>query len=696
MSDTDDRHQQQIESDRKALAEGTEFVELWLKKIDAARAEEKDWRKRSEEAIKVFEADQTESVPYNVLAANGQILLPALYNSTPVPDVRRKFDSGGPVEKMVADIAERLIACEIDAQDYDTEQRAAVRDSYVVGRGVLRVRYAPQMGEGDVVKSQSVQVERVEWDRFIRGPAGSWATMPWVAFIHDLTRDDLVRLNEKIGPRIGVGDKNSERQDDDKAGRIEAIIKTTRVYEVWDKATKSVIFLSEKHKAEPILVQRDPLGLKGFFPVFRPLQPIQRVSSLTPVVPYDLFRRQSEELNRITRRINKLIDQLKVRGLYDSRLAADLNRLKDADDGEYEPAQDATQFAQGSGGLEAAIAHWPMEPTVVALQQLYLQRDQVKAIIDQISGVADILRGEVDPNEKLGQTQIKQQAGSIRITDWQNEIGRINRDIFRAMVEIFAEHYADPTIMAKTGLPSREQNQQAVEQQQVFPIALQTFRSEMSSYLIDIETDSTIRADMTRNQEQMTNFMGVTGQFVQGMTAAGQAMPPLIPAMIEVYTAFARKFKLGKQAEDVLDGLPTKVQEAMAQMQQQAQGPSPEQQKLEADQQRMEMESQAAQQKAHLEAQSLQAKAAHEERMAGLKERLAQVDMQIKAMDLELKREEMTLKRQAAEQDQMLRAEEREQERAMMHEVNALKRQGMADKMVFEKRRQQKQERPRA
>lgn len=677
MSETDDRHQQQIETEGKSLREGVSLVELWLKKIEAARAEEREWRTSAEKAIKIFEAD--EKTPYNVLASNGQVLLPALYNSTPTPDVRRKFDSGGPVEKMVVDIAERLISCEVDAQDYDTEQRSVVRDSYVTGRGVLRIRYAPQVGDGDVIQAQSVKIERVEWDRFVRGPSGSWATMPWVSFIHDLTRDELIKLNPRIGASIGVGDKGGE-SDDNEVGRIESILQTTRVYEVWDKASRSVLFLSEKHKAEPIVVVRDPLGLRDFFPVFRPLQPVQRVSSLTPVVPYDLYREQSEELNRITRRINKLTDQLKVRGLTDARIMADLERLRQCDDGEYVGANDATALAQGSKGLEGSVLHWPMEPTVAALQQLYVQRESAKQIIDQISGVADILRGEVDPNEKLGQTQIKQQAGSIRITDWQNEIARINRDVFRAMVEIFARWYEDQTIQVKTGLPTREQSEQAAQEQQVFPIALQAFRSEIASYLIDIETDSTIRADMTRNQEQMTQFMGVTGQFVQGMTAAGQAMPPLIPAMIEVYTAFARKFKLGKQAEDVLDGLPIKVDQAMAQMQARMQGPSPEQQAMEQEQGRAQQQFEAEQQREAAKVERENAKAARDEQREALRH---QREMEKMDRAHAIETEKIMRDREFAEQDRQAKRETAEFEMgnrermAQIDQTSALRSKGL-------------------
>jgi hypothetical protein len=109
------------------------------------------------------------------------------------------------------------------------------------------------------------------------------------------------------------------------------------------------------------------------------------------------------------------------------------------------------------------------------------------------------------------------------------------------------------------------------------PQAIQLLQDNLNRrFRIDIETDSTVRADMSRSQEQMNLFMQGTAQFVQGMTQAAQIAPQMLPAMIEVYLAFARRFKLGKQAEDAIESL-SQMGEQLAQMAQQQQSqPSPE------------------------------------------------------------------------------------------------------------------------
>jgi hypothetical protein len=259
-----------------------------------------------------------------------------------------------------------------------------------------------------------------------------------------------------------------------------------------------------------------------------------------------------------------------------------------------------------------------------------------------------------------------------------------------------------------TGLPQNE------EQEKAWPQVLQVFRSEARSYRVDIETDSTIRADMTRNQDQMNNFLAGTGQFASAMAGViqipsiGQAA---VPVMVEVYTAFARKFKLGKQAEDALDKLSQMAQQMSEQPQQEQPDPEAEKIKMEmeASKQKNELDMQTMTAKTQMEGQALQMKAAHDERMMQLAEQKAQMEIELKQFELQMKREEMALKAQAAQQDAQIKSAERAEDFAfgqaerretagMMHETNEAKRQGMADKAKFDaqKRKQQSQQRPSA
>jgi hypothetical protein len=86
-------------------------------------------------------------------------------------------------------------------------------------------------------------------------------------------------------------------------------------------------------------------------------------------------------------------------------------------------------------------------------------------------------------------------------------------------------------------------------------------------YRIDVESDSTIRGDLTRNQHTMTLFLQGTAQFAGAMAPIVQQAPGMLQPVMEIYAAFARNFKLGRQAEDALDALADAARQAGTQPQ---------------------------------------------------------------------------------------------------------------------------------
>jgi hypothetical protein len=92
------------------------FVREWLEAIDLAGDEEKDWRDDAEKAVKLFRGtERTGGRQFNILHANTETLIPALYNSIPVPDVRRRWNDGralanpqNPQEKQQAEASSKV------------------------------------------------------------------------------------------------------------------------------------------------------------------------------------------------------------------------------------------------------------------------------------------------------------------------------------------------------------------------------------------------------------------------------------------------------------------------------------------------------------------------------------------------------------------------------------------------------------
>ena len=157
-----------------------------------------------------------------------------------------------------------------------------------------------------------------------------------------------------------------------------------------------------------------------------------------------------KELNRITARINKIVNALKVRGAYAAHLS-EVGRIISADDNQMVAIENASEIAN-MGGLDKAIWIMPIDRLIQVLEGLYAARQQTIQAIYEITGLGDVMRGVSNPHETLGAQQIKSQWGSVRVRDRQMELARFLRDIGRLVGEVIAENFQPDTLMAMSNI----------------------------------------------------------------------------------------------------------------------------------------------------------------------------------------------------------------------------------------------------
>ena len=80
------------------------------------------WRAQAKETIDRYKANKARS--FNILYANTQTTVPALYNSEPVPDVRRRFGDDDEAGQTLAEIIERAISIQAEMYDFDSVMRS--------------------------------------------------------------------------------------------------------------------------------------------------------------------------------------------------------------------------------------------------------------------------------------------------------------------------------------------------------------------------------------------------------------------------------------------------------------------------------------------------------------------------------------------------------------------------------------------
>lgn len=659
----------------------------WLERIRGSESREEGWRDDAEAAEKTYacnpkaKAKSGKLYDFNILHSNVETIVPAIYNSTPVPDVRPRFitaigpapqppappqqpqGQGAPGQpqppqpdpqaiqqfqqqmqewqaKAIADktakdfgtMIERAITVLIDDNKLDTEIESVAQDSFLSGRGVLRLSFEatfqqqpttdeqgqpvtdPETGEPvveDKATDESIDFQAWSWRDFRMGKAKRWKDVPWIAFQHHMPREDLDDFKDaELVSSQPVPTMDNEDDDDN----------DICVWEVWDKRTKQVWFIDANTGAVQ-KIEEDPLGLPGFFPTPEIVQPITLTGNMTPVCPFTVYKKLADELDLCTKRIAAIMKGLKVRGGVMGD-ASDIQKIAAAGDNELVTIAGVEQLVQ-TGGLEKAVVWWPIQQAIAVLQQLYLQRDVIKSAIYEITGISDIVRGASNANETLGAQQIKTQWGSLRIQKMQRMIERQVRNVFAMMADIIVTKFSPETLQEMTGI-------------EITPEIMEMMSGPVSSsYRVDVESDSTVKADLTRVKGEMAEFLQGTSQFFATMAPVIGQAPDMAEPMAEIYASFARAFRLGKQAEDAIERISQGAKEAAKQDK-----PDPAQEAMQKD-----MEFKAKK----LELDFMNAKTDAE---------IKQAELQIKQAELQLKQRELGIKEQEVQQNGQFRAAE--------------------------------------
>lgn len=636
MTEQDQQSAEYTKADLEKLGE------KWAERIRLAEKREEKWSKKADKAELAFLAggDEDKDAPeFNILHSNVETIVPSIYNSTGKPDIRPRHNKADPLAKLVADVFERATVAMVDDSRLDAEVEQAAQDVFVAGRGVVRVKFdadvteqpvMDQMGQPmldeagqpavqQVVANERVEYEVVSWRDFRMGPATRWKDVPWVAFRHCISQEVLEKIEDPALKELQAGPEGAVKDDQD-----------VHIWEIWCKDSGKVYFIvAENNKV--LNIKPDPLRLSGFFPCATPVQPITATGKMTPVCPYDVYQTLADELDIITRRIRGLTEILKAKGAMAGSNEA-LDDLSQADDGEIVAMADMENI-MAQGGLEKAVMWWPIDRVVQVIRELNVQREQTKQAIYEITGISDIIRGASASSETATAQQIKTQWGSLRIKKMQRMVERLVRELFVLTVEICSQHFSPQTLQKLAGI-------------QIPPEAMQLLQRPFDHYRIDVETDSTVRADLQKNRGEMSEFLQGTAQFFNTMAPVVQQAPQAAGAVVEMYSSFARQFNLGKQAEDALDQLAEIAKQAAANP-----PPNPEQEAKKAE---MQARAQSEQQKMALEQQRLQADL-----------QIKQVELQIKQAELQIKREELQLEEARATTDaaaKMLDLELRDEE----------------------------------
>jgi hypothetical protein len=673
-------YEEEKDSDQAAEKKRSQ-VQFWLKQIDESLLREEDWRKAGKDCVTMYEARK--DISFNMLYANTETLSPALYSSTPKPAVMRRYKNEEDlVAKIGAEILNRALTYQMDTNgdavnDFDELMEDIVLSGLVPGRGVVWYRYdakfeqaAPALNvleERDGGKAitptppvrkvvdEDILRELVPWDQYTQGFARQWRDVPWVARCHNLTKDELMAQFPECGAKVVCTSAEPEDTHQHKGSHAESgAPQTAAVWEIWDKTTKTVWFVSSGYAEGPMKQESDPLKLSGFFPCPRPLSFTRQLSGLVPQTLYEYYRAQAEELEAVTKRLKGLIQAMRIRGMYNA-LIDDIAQLLDSEENTLMPITSAGAL---EGDLQRAIWLVPIQDYVPVIQELWTQREQLKKVIYEMTGISDIIRGSTVASETATAQGIKSKWGTLRLQTMQGRVKRLAREMLRMESEIMCGHFGKAKFKAMTDThlltnEEREQLQQGLQAeaqsamlageqpQPPNPQVLRALKSPtwedvlkflkndmLRMFRLDIETDSTLADSIRADQEEMTAMLTAVTQLIQGLTPAVQGGFLGFETAKGILVGVARRFRLGSDLETALDS---------------AQAPPPpaeEAGKAEAQQ------AAVAQQKQQME---MQAKQAEDARVQAQEDR--QAEMAEKQLDMQMKQQQMALDSQRMQQD---------------------------------------------
>ena len=629
--------------------------EDWYNRIMSYERSYKLWEARVDKILKRYKDDSRNktnpNARFNILWSNVQTITPAVFARLPRPDVSRRFRDNDPIGRVASMLLERALEFEIEHYgDYKSAMVNCVTDRLLGGRGTAWVRYEPHFrakeekepedgweltetidakqahdpsyvnGKGDVgeplegampeeednepgeveeeIEYECCPVDYVHWRDFGHTVARTWEEVTAVWRKVYLNRSALVeRFGEELGKQIPLDTKpeqvgKSYTKNDDQAYQAQ-------IYEIWDKETGKVLWIS-KSMGKILDEREDPLELENFWPCPKPLYATLTTDSLEPIPDFTIYQDQARELDDLCDRIDGLIGALKVRGLYDAS-ASELQRLfsEGNESNVLIPVKNWMAFAEKQG-MKGALDLVDIAPFATALAQCYQAMEQVKGQIYELMGIADIQRGQTDPNETLGAQVIKSNNAAGRLKTMQHAVVDFATSLLAIKSQIICQHFTEDTIIKIAGGMQMDENDKAL-----IPQAIALLKDEVSkNFRIEVTSDSMIFQDEQQEKQDRMEFLQSIGGFMEKAIPASQASPELTPLLMEMLKFAVTGFKAGKSLEGLIDETADKFRLQAKQMEGQ---PKPPPMAVQIEQMKMQAKSQELQIQNQLEMQKLQA-----------------------------------------------------------------------------------------
>ncbi|MBR1601353.1 MAG: hypothetical protein IJ677_07220, partial [Alphaproteobacteria bacterium] len=462
-----------------------------------------------------------------------ETLKPFLYFKQPTPFVVRSRKTSDEAENLAATLLERALLWNMKQFDFDSVIKYARNDFLLSGMGILWEQYNPSfynLGKELIKNREQVDTVYVSPTSFLADTekVEVWEDVSWIARrtclnlaeLADNFEQDIVEYLEQ---RFG------------EAARI-------TVYEIWDKVSKCIYFLSPEYPYDFLDVYEDTLHLSGFFPCPKPIMSTLTNDGIIPVPDYVEIKTLLDELDGVNNRMRLTMQALKVSGCYDNSFP-ELANILDKDVtlvslSEFEKLKDA-------GGIKGVIDFAPIEQYINALQALAGRRQTLIDSIYEITGVSDIMRGSAKVGETATAVTKKTNFGTLRNQDRQNDMQRFLKDLLRIKAEIICEQFSPQFLLSFLGREELKDMNTAVKAVKILKA------DKLRSMIIDLETDGCY--DLDQEEERTLKVLRHINEIINMAFDIVSKQPALLPLYKQMLESAVATMPKARQFDAIMD-----------------------------------------------------------------------------------------------------------------------------------------------
>jgi hypothetical protein len=655
----------------------------WVMEFQTAERFTEKWHTQGNRCIDSFlgdSKDEFRKARLNLFYTNIVTLKAMLFAKLPKVEADRRFlDPNDDVARVASEMITRLLTHDMASPEdtFDSAIKEALSDRLIPGGGDVRLQYE-MTEEGEQKTDECCKFVYTNWEDVLWSPCRTASELRWKAYRAYMDKDEVrKRFGDEVADLIPYDGKGPNMRDGTTARAVESSErKQAEVWEIFDKNKKEVLWMVKGY--QKFLDRKpDPLGLAEFFPDEWMLANLT-TRKLLPRPDYAMAQDLYEEIDELQTRISMLTEAAKVVGVYDQS-AKEVERVfVEGVENQLIPVNNWALFAD-KGGLKNVIEWIPLDTIVNAIEVLQNQLIARINLLNQVTGMSDIMRGQAtQANITATEQRIKAQFGSSRIQALQDEFAEFVQRLLTKKAQIIQRFY-DPMRIIELSNILQTPDAQLAEQ----AVAL-IKNTEQFKIRITIRAESMAQVDMDQLKVERSEYLQAVSQFIGQSVPFMEHTPESAPFLFQLLKFGLSAFRAANEIEGVIDQFAAKIEQKIQMAASQPPPPTPEQQKIQGQMQIEQMKVQADQQgqqaQAALDGQKMQAEMAMEQQRFQMEMQKGQQEMefareehQLKMLELqakiEMQRQTSELKIQAAQQDAEIKADSAEHDAAIKQDT---------------------------